>query len=144
MDLGEGKMDNALKFDKVAPLTHDHYNRTPDDLVAALDARSTARRKEEAKFQKQEERIQKYVDRKAKHSIPLNEAKFKTEFVPDDEEKAADEKEKKDKKAKKKYVEREVWVSDYYNDEVLRIIGDYLTLGSKVLAAAPVRAAATN
>ncbi|WP_165066111.1 carboxy terminal-processing peptidase [Paludisphaera rhizosphaerae] len=144
MDLGEGKMDNALKFDKVAPLPHDSYNRTPDDLVAALDARSVARRKDDAKFQKQEERIQKYVDRKAKHSIPLSEAKFKAEFIPDDDEKAADEKENKDKKAKKKYVEREVWVSDYYNDEILRIIGDYLTLGSKVLAAAPVRAAATN
>ncbi|MDG3002668.1 carboxy terminal-processing peptidase [Paludisphaera mucosa] len=144
MDLGEGKLDNALKFEKVAPLAHDNYNRTPDDLVAALDARSTGRRKDDAKFQKLEERIKQFVDRKAKHSIPLNEAKFKAEFVPDDEEKAADEKEKKDKKAKKKFIEREVWMSDFYNDEILRIVGDYLTLGSKVLAAAPVRAAAVD
>ena len=144
MDLGEGKMDNALKFEKVAPLPHDSYNRTPDDLVAALDAKSTARRKDDPKFQKLEERIKQYVERKAKHSIPLNEAKFKAEFIPDDEEKAADEKEKKDKRAKKKYIEREVWMSDFYNDEIIRIVGDYLTLGSKVLAAAPVRASAVN
>ncbi|AMV38519.1 carboxy terminal-processing peptidase [Planctomyces sp. SH-PL62] len=144
MDVGEGKMDNALKFEKVAPLAHDNYNRTPDDLVAALEARSAERRKADPKFQKLDERIKLYVERKAKHSIPLDEAKFKAVFVPDDEEKADDEKEKKDKKAKKKYIEREVWMSDFYNDEVLRIVGDYLTLGSKVLAAAPVRAAAVN
>ena len=60
--------------------------------------------------------------------------------MPEDpEEKAADEKAKKDRK-KKKYVEREIWASDFYNDEVIRIVTDYLTLGSKVLAAAPERA----
>ncbi|MDR3618930.1 MAG: carboxy terminal-processing peptidase [Paludisphaera borealis] len=140
MDFGEGKMDNALKFEKVAPLAHDNYNRTPDDLVAALTAKSAERRKNDPKFKKLDERIKQFVDRKARHSIPLNEAKFKAEYLPDDEEKAADEKEKKDKRAKKKFTEREVWASDFYNDEVVRIIGDYLALGSKVLAAAPVRA----
>ena len=60
--------------------------------------------------------------------------------MPDDpEEKAADEKAKKDRK-KKKFVEREIWASDFYNDEVIRIVTDYLTLGSKILAAAPERA----
>ena len=141
MDVGEGKMDNALKFQKVAPLAHDEWNRTADDLVAALNARSAERRKDDAGFQKLESRIKQYLDRKAKHQIPLEEAKFKAEFIPDDEEKAAEEKEKKDKRAKKKYVEREVWISDFYNDEILRIVGDYLTLGSKALAAAPVKAA---
>lgn len=144
MDVGEGKMDNALKFQKVAPLTHDEWNRTADDLVAALNARSAERRKDDAGFQKLESRIKQYLDRKAKHQIPLEEAKFKAEFIPDDEEKAAEEKEKKDKRAKKKYNEREVWSSDFYNDEILRIVGDYLTLGSKALAAAPVKAAVAN
>jgi carboxyl-terminal processing protease len=140
MDFGEGKMDNALKFEKVAPLAHDNYNRTPDDLVAALNTKSAERRKNDPKFQKLDERIKQFVERKARHSIPLNEAKFKAEYLPDDEEKAAEEKEKKDKRNKKKFTEREVWASDFYNDEVVRIIGDYLTLGSKVLAAAPERA----
>lgn len=142
MDVGEGKMDNALKFQKVAPLPHDEWNRTAEDLVAAVNARSADRRKDDPGFQKLESRIKQYLDRKAKHQIPLEEAKFKAEFIPDDEEKAAEEKEKKDKRAKKKYVEREVWISDFYNDEILRIVGDYLTLGSKALASAPVRAAA--
>jgi len=140
MDFGEGKMDNALKFEKVAPLDHDNYNRTPDDLVAALNAKSLARRDDDPKFQKLDKRIKQFIDRKARHSVPLNEEKFKAEYLPDEEEKAEAEKEKKEKRAKKKYTEREVWADDYYNDEVVRIIGDYLSLGSKVLAAAPVRA----
>jgi len=141
MDVGEGKMDYALKFDKVDPLPHDEYNRAPDDLVSALIARSEARRAEDPKFQKLDERIQKFIERKKKHSIPLNEEKFRAEMIPDDDEKAADDKEKEAKRDKKKYAEREAWADDFYNDEVIRIVDDYLTLGSKVLAAAPVRAA---
>ncbi len=139
-DIYEGKMDNAFKFDKVPDLPHDNYHRVPPDLVAMLDQRSIDRRKAEPKFQKQEEQIKKFVERKARHSVSLNEAKFRSEYVPEDpEEKAAEEKAKKEKK-KKKFTEREVWASDFYNDEVVRIVTDYMTLGTKVLAAAPERA----
>ena len=78
-------MDNALKFDKVAPLPHDMYNRVPADLVARLEARSRERRKANPKFQKQDEMIKKFVERKARHAISLNEEKFRAEFVPDDD-----------------------------------------------------------
>ena len=139
-DFSEGKLDNAFKFEKVAGLPHDNYHRVPADLVALLDQRSLDRRKTEPKFQKLDEQIKRYLERKARHSISLNEAKFRAEYVPEDpEEKAAEEKAKKERK-KKKYAEREVWASDFYNDEVIQIVTDYLTLGSKVLAAAPVRA----
>jgi len=135
----EGKLANAVKFDKVGGLAHDNYNRVPADLVTLLDERSAERRKTEPKFQKLNQEIKKYIDRKARRTISLNEAKFRSEFVSDDpEDKAAEEKAKKDRKTKK-YSEREVWASDFYNDEVIRIVTDYLTLGSKVLAAAPQR-----
>ena len=139
-DFGEGKMDNAFKFDKVADLPHDNYHRVPSDLVAMLEKRSVERRKADPKFKKLDEQIQKFIERKARHSISLNEAKFRAEYVPEDpEEKAAEEKAKKERK-KKKYTEREVWASDFYNDEVIHIVADYLTFGSKILAAAPERA----
>jgi carboxyl-terminal processing protease len=144
-DLGEGKMDNALKFDKIEPLPHDQFNRVPRDLVAKLQERSVERRRSDPKFQKQEERIRKMAERKARHSISLNEDKFRAEFVPDDEEeKAKEEKVKKDKEKKKKFVEHPAWEPDFYNDEIVRIVTDYLTLGSKVVLAAPVRAAAAR
>ena len=139
-DFGEGKMDNAFKFDKVADLPHDNYHRVPADLVAMLEKRSFERRKADPKFKKLDEQIKKFIERKARHSISLNEAKFRAEYVPEDpEEKAAEEKAKKERK-KKKFTEREVWASDFYNDEIMHIVADYLTLGSKVLAAAPERA----
>jgi carboxyl-terminal processing protease len=140
-DFGEGKMDNAFKFDKVADLPHDNYHRVPSELVATLEKRSEERRKADPKFRKLDEQIQKFIERKARHSISLNEAKFRSEYVPEDpEEKAAEQKAKKELK-KKKYTEREVWASDFYNDEVIHIVTDYLTLGSKILAAAaPERA----
>ncbi|MFO0889586.1 MAG: carboxy terminal-processing peptidase [Isosphaeraceae bacterium] len=142
MDFGEGKMDNAIKFEKVPALDHDSYNKITAGLVAVLNDRSAKRREADPKFQKQQERIKQFLDRKARHSIALNEAKFKSEYAPDEDDKehADEEKAKKDKK-KKKYTEREVWASDYYNDEVIRIVSDYLTLGSKALASNPVKAA---
>jgi carboxyl-terminal processing protease len=145
MDFGEGKMDNAMKFQKVAPLEHDRYNKISDELATLLSERSDQRRKKDPKFQKLEERIKQFQERKARHSIALNEAKFKAEYAPEEDEKehADEEKAKKDKR-KKKYTEREVWTNDFYNDEVVRIVGDYLTLGSSELAANPVKAAAAN
>ena len=139
-DMFEAKMDNALKFETVAALPHDNYHRVPADLVAMLEQRSLDRRKTEPKFQKLDEQIKRFLDRKARHSISLNEAKFRSEYVPEDpEEKAAEEKAKKERK-KKKYAEREVWASDFYDNEVINIVSDYVTLGHKVLAAGPERA----
>jgi carboxyl-terminal processing protease len=142
-DFGEGKMDNALKFDKIAGQPHDLYNRVPANLVAALDTKSIERRKADPKFQKQAERIKKFAERKAKHQISLKEDTFKSEFVPDDDDKTDDDKPKAGQK-KKKFTERAAWESDFYNDEIVRIVTDYLTLGSKVLVSAPVRAEASR
>ncbi|MGE3820330.1 MAG: carboxy terminal-processing peptidase, partial [Isosphaeraceae bacterium] len=139
-DFGEGKMDNALKFDKVAGQAHDQYNRVPPDLVASLVARSQDRRKADPKFQKQEERIKKYTERKTRHAISLNEEKFRAEFVPEDDEKDDADGDAKPGEKRKKARIREAWdADDYYNQEVMRIVADYLTLGSKVLVSAPVR-----
>jgi carboxyl-terminal processing protease len=145
-EFGEGKMDNAVKFEKVPGLHHDEYNKITPELVNLLNERSLQRRKNDPKFQKLDDRIKQFLDRKARHSIALNEAKFKAEYFPeddDDKDKIEEEKAKKDR-IKKKFAERVVWMPDFYNDEVIRIVGDYLTLGSKVLAANPVKAAANQ
>ncbi|WP_165226623.1 carboxy terminal-processing peptidase [Aquisphaera insulae] len=145
MDFGEGKMDNAIRFDKVADLPHDSFNKTSPELVSLLNERSAQRRKDDPKFQKQDERIKQYLERKARHSIALKEAQFKAEYAPeDDDPQHAEEVKAKKEMKKKKFVEREIWNSDFYNDEVVRVIGDYLTLGSKVLASLPVKAAAAH
>ncbi len=107
MDFGEGKMDNALKFEKVPELPHDNYNKLSPELVTLLNERSAQRRKADPKFQKLDERIKQFLDRKARHSIALNEAKFKAEYAPDeDDPEHADEVKLKNDKKKKKFIER--------------------------------------
>ncbi len=141
-DFGEGKMDNALKFDHVEERPHDQYNRVPADLTARLIARSQERRSASEKFQKRDAAIKKIIERKARHAISLNEAKFRAETVSEDESK--DEAKAKTKGPRKRLADHPAWEPNYYNDEILNIVGDYLTLGRKVLASAPVRVNAAN
>jgi carboxyl-terminal processing protease len=144
-DFGEGKQDSAMKFDKIDERPHDRYNRTPSDLIALLGSRSMDRRKADPKFQKQDERIKQFAERKARHAISLNETKFKAEFVDEDDVEGNGDAEKKietakSKARKRRHADHPAWEPDYYNDEVVRIVTDYLTLGSKAFVAAPVRA----
>ena len=141
-DFGEGKMDNAMKFDHVAARPHDQFNRVPAPLVAQLDARSGKRRAESEKFRKRDAAIKKLIDRKARHAISLNETKFRSELVSEEENK--DEAKAKKKEPRKRLSDRPVWESNYYNDEVVKIVGDYLNLGHTVLATAPVKAEAAR
>jgi len=136
-DFGEGKMDNALKFDAVPGLKHEVDSKVNPELVTLLDQRSTERRKADPKFQLWSERIKRYAERKARHTISLNEARFKAEFIADDDDGKTDEERAAAKAKKKKFQEHPAWESDYYNDEVVRIVVDYLSLGSKVVVSAP-------
>lgn len=146
--LSEGKMEHALRFDKVPPQPHDLYNKVSTDLVARLADRSEDRRKSSEKFKKLEERIKKYVESKAHHAVPLDEDKYRAEVLDIDEDDpenldSGDEpdpgKKKKNKGRTKRFVDRPAWESNYYNDEVINIVRDYLTLGSKVLASVPLK-----
>jgi len=138
LDYGESRYDTAMKFDKVAPLPHDKYNRIPSDLLAKLVEKSEARRKANPKFQEDEKYIAKAADKKKSKEITLNEKKFREEVRADDKA----EQELKPKKAKGKKGSRKpdtIWEPDYYNDEVLAIVSDYVTLGSRILLAEPVK-----
>ncbi len=128
-DFGEGKMDFALKFDKVPSLEREDYNLVPSDMVSRISQASSARRSKDDKFQKQTEMIRKSIDRKKREVIPLNEAKFRADFIPEDDQDPTnpDKPKAKDKeKSKKRFVERNIWESEFYNNEVMRIVADYV------------------
>ncbi len=140
LDVGEGKSDSALQFDKVPALAHDLYNRVPSELIQQLRDRSETRRAEDPKFQEDENFIKRLVARKARHEISLNEEKYKAETRADE---ITVEGVKKDKDGKKgRHSEAPAWEpDDYYNQEVVRIVADYVTLGHRILVAAPTRVA---
>ncbi|MFO0958689.1 MAG: carboxy terminal-processing peptidase [Isosphaeraceae bacterium] len=138
--LSEGKMESAMKWDKVDALPHDQYKRVPGDLVDQITKRSEARRQANPKFQRLEKAIAKLIERKQRHEIALNEEKYKAEALVDDEDESVKDGDLAPKsKKKKKASERTAWESNYYNDEIMSIVGDYLSLGSKVLASTPIR-----
>jgi carboxyl-terminal processing protease len=139
LDFGEGKMDNALKYDKIKALPHEKFDRTPADLVNELETRSVERRKSNEKFQKLDDQIKKLTARKERHTIYLNEEKYRAEYIsPDDNPTGPGDHSVKrgDKdKPKKRFTDRMAWESNFYNDEVLSIVADYVTLGAKHIAA---------
>ena len=141
-EFGEGKMDNALKFDHVAARPHDQFNRVPADLVARLNTLSEKRRAENEKFQKRDAAIKRIVERKARHAISLNEAKFRAETASEEESNDEAKADTKAKKNKPRLAEHPAWEPNYYNDEILQIVGDYLTIGHDAFTAAPLKAAA--
>ena len=135
-DIGEGKSEAALKFDRIKPLEHDEFDRTPSKIVAEINERSEARRKESAKFRKQAELIKKVIARKEKKAISLSEEKFRAEYVPPEDDENGDTKKDEAKgKPKRRQTDRAAWEPGFYNDEVLAIIADYVSLGAKELAA---------
>lgn len=130
-DFGEAKMDYALKFDKVPSLERDDFHMVDPEMVNRLVSASTDRRNKDEKFQKQMEQIRKSIDRKKRETISLNEAQFRSDFIPeaDVDEDDPDHGKSKDKdkeKARKRFAERPVWESEFYNDEVMRIVADYV------------------
>lgn len=140
LDVGEGRSDSALEFDKVPALAHDLYNRVPSDLLQKLRDRSEVRRDESEKFQKDEEFIERLIDRKARHQLSLNLETYKAETRAD--EITAEGVKKLDKNKKGRHADAPAWdADDYYNQEVARIVADYVTLGQRILLAAPTRVA---
>jgi carboxyl-terminal processing protease len=137
-DYSEGKSDSALEFDKVPALAHDLYNRVPPDLVARINERSKARRDADPKFQEDAKYVEKLIARKERHEISLNEDTFRAESRARELE---DANKPDEPKAKGRHANEVVWDGEnYYNQEVARIVADYVGLGKQILVAAPTRA----
>ena len=132
-------MDYALKFDKVPSLERDNFQMITPEIVAKLAEDSKNRRSKDEKFQKQEEMIRKAVDRKKRESISLNEAKFRSEFVPEEDPDNPEKKTKDKDQPKKRFAERPIWEAEFYNNEVMRIMSEYVEI---LKSKASVKAAA--
>ncbi len=79
MDLGESYLDNAMPFDRVAAAPMTPYKAVAPEIVSALRDRSRKRVAAQPEFQKIETEIAKFLDRKARKSVSLNEAELMKE-----------------------------------------------------------------
>ena len=125
MDLGESFLDNALAFDHINPAPHKQWPNANPQILTSLRDNSQRRVEADPKFQQTLKDIDRYVARKSRKSVSLNEETLKAER---DEDKAAKEVEKEEEEHETKSDKAPVFAKSEYNDEILHIAVDYTSL----------------
>lgn len=133
MDLGESFMDNALAFDKVPPARHVLLNQVNSQIVSTLRENSEHRVAADPKFQQVLKDVDRYLSRKNRKTVSLNEETLRAEREDD---KAAKEVEKEEEEHETKREKAPVFAKTEYNGEILNITSDYVALlkGQKTAA----------
>ena len=131
MDVAESDLDYSLPFDRVAPVPFKRYEQVSADIIRRLNELSLGRVSEDGEFTKLARRIQKYLERKDRTHVTLNESKFLAERA----EIKSDEKEVEDAVDEPRTREPSI-KRDFYLDEAIEIALDYFRLlkGPKVAA----------
>lgn len=125
MDLGESFLDNALAFDHVEPARHAKLPFANPQVISAVRANSENRVAMDPKFQQVLKDIDRYLARKNRKSVSLNEEALRAER---EEDKAAKEVEKEEEEHETKSDTAPVFAKTEYNDELLFIANDYANL----------------
>ncbi len=123
MDLGESFLENALAFDHIAPAKFAAYGYNSPQVVAALKEASQKRVAADPKFQQVAKDIERYLARKNRKTVSLNEEAMKRER---DDDKAAKEVEKEEEENETK-SDKPIFAKTEYNNEVLQIALDYFS-----------------
>ena len=120
MDIGENALDNHLPFDKIPAANYDAVSLVNPKIVSALALSSKKRTNADAEFSKDRTAIRKFLERKKRKTVSLNESVVRKEI----EENKQDDKADKDDKNQPKNPP--VFRDDHYNNEVLHITLDYI------------------
>lgn len=126
MDLGESFLENALAFDHIQPARYSAYTGyvTPE-ILKTLKKNSQSRIEADPKFQQELKSISRYVARKNRKTVSLNEEKLRSDREDDKAEKdvakAEEDNENKSDKAP-------VLAKSEYNTELLSIAVDYASM----------------
>lgn len=121
MDLGEASLDNVMAFDRVPPAEHKNYGRVSPATVSLLRERSRARVAVTKEFNEINDNIAKYLSRKKRKAISLNEEELKQERLEEEE------KTKKDADETGEKADGPIFPSEAYNNELLAIALDYVS-----------------
>ena len=121
LDLGEASLDNALPFDRIRPASYAEGRFINPQIVAAVQKNSEVRVAQSEDFQKVERSIKRYLARKSRTRLPLNESVVRAE-------RAENERAEKEDKPEDESVDPDapIFPEGYYNDEILNITLDYI------------------
>ena len=143
MEIGESFLDNALEFDRVSAAGFRPLRMASPQVAAELQTASAARVTADEEFARTLKRIARFEEDQKKTTVSLNEEVRRRER---EEVKALSEDD--DEEAEERQPgpgEGPVFREGAYNDEVLRIVADYLALlRGEQLAAAPANPAAAG
>lgn len=123
MDLGESFLDNALAFDHIDPARHEAYEQVTPAIVAGLKTDSRQRVQGDKKFQEIQKDIDRFLARKNRKSVSLNEETLRNER---EAEKAAQEVEQEEQEREAGTKDGPIFPETEYNKEALWITLDYV------------------
>ena len=122
LPVGEADLDHAIEFDRVPAARYEPEGRVTNRVIKALQERSDQRVATNEEFQELAEDIARYKRRKDEKTISLVESEFERQW---NEGKAAEEEEEK-RLEESEFSKRPVVKRDYYFDEAMNIVTDYL------------------
>ncbi|MFO1004995.1 MAG: carboxy terminal-processing peptidase [Planctomycetaceae bacterium] len=123
IDEGESGLENALPFDQIRNASYLPGKPISPELIAALQKNSEVRVSADKDFQKVDEGIKRFIERKNRKEVSLVESVLRAEretdkAIADEEKKQLGEDEQKDNK--------DIFPKNFYNDELLNVTLDYL------------------
>ncbi|WP_437185500.1 carboxy terminal-processing peptidase [Planctomicrobium sp. SH668] len=124
-DLGESSLDNALPFDKVAPVKYSEGRMVNPAIVSDLQKKSETRIAASEDFEKINKAIARYVERKDRTQLTLNEELAKKERGEEEIAKKETEALTSEEAAVPK-PGAPIFPKRFYEDEVLNIALDYV------------------
>ncbi|MCS5616617.1 MAG: carboxy terminal-processing peptidase, partial [Pirellulales bacterium] len=122
LPVGEADLDHAIEFDRVPAARYEPEGRVTNRVIKALQERSNQRVATNEEFQELAEDIARYKRRKDEKTISLVESEFERQW---NEGKAAEEEEEK-RLEESEFSKRPVVKRDYYFDEAMNVVIDYL------------------
>ncbi len=124
LDEGEAGLDNALPFDQIRNARYSAGKQVPTELVATLQKNSEVRMTANEDFKKVEQGIQRFIERKNRKEISLQESVLRAER--DTDKAITDEEKKQTGEVEEKKKDEEIFPKNFYNDELLNVSLDYV------------------
>ena len=130
-DLGESFLDHALPFDQIPAARYSPNRYVNKEVITMLQAQSAERVAQDKDFQELNSVIARYVERKKRKTVSLNEEVARAERAKetaDAEAEALMGEDAADEAETGTDDKDPVFAENFYNDEVLNVALDYINL----------------
>lgn len=125
-DLGESFLPHALPFDQIPPARYSPNNYVTSEIVAQVQRSSEQRVAQNKDFQELQTMIGRYVERKNRKTVSLNEADARAERAKETADAESKALMGEDEEEKAPETDKPIFPKHFYYDEVLNVALDYV------------------